>query len=161
MELYIVRHAEAEPAAPGAADSGRRLTRHGVGQARAVANGLRALGVTLDRLWTSPLRRAMETATVLSSGLGGPAPEPCDVLDGRAPAEAILDELAVVEDGERVAVVGHMPGLGELVVLAVAPAGPGVALATASVARVDFTGAPRTGAGRLVWIRTVETFHAG
>jgi phosphohistidine phosphatase len=158
MELYIVRHAEAEPAAPGAADAGRRLTRHGVGQAREVARGLRALGVTLDRLWTSPLRRAMETAALLASGLAAPAPEPCDVLDGRAPAEAILSALEALGGGGRVAVVGHMPGLGELVVLAVAPPGTGVALATASVARVDFAGAPRPGAGRLVWIRTADSF---
>jgi phosphohistidine phosphatase len=159
MQVYIVRHAEAEPAGPGG-DAVRRLTSAGVVQAGHTARGLLVQGLEVDRLWTSPLRRAVETAALLTAVLGGPGLEEREVLDGRAPARAILDELAMLDGAERVVLVGHMPGLGELVALAVAAGGAGVGLATASVARVDFEGRPQPGSGRLVWIRTAEQLRA-
>lgn len=145
-----MRHGEAEPAGADG-DVGRRLTARGQLQARTAAAGLRALDVQLDRLLTSPLRRAAETAALLAGELGGPEPEPWPVLDGRAPANAILEELAALASLARVAVVGHMPVLAELVALATA--GPASGLGTASVALVEFAADPGRGAGRLCWLR--------
>jgi phosphohistidine phosphatase len=153
VQVYIVRHAEAEPAGAGG-DAGRRLTRRGQVQARAAAAGLRALDVRLDVLLTSPLQRALETAALLAGELEAPDPEPSAVLDGRAPADAILDEVAALASLARVALVGHMPVLAELVALATAGAAPG--LGTANVALVEFAGRPVAGAGRLCWVRGPE-----
>jgi phosphohistidine phosphatase len=156
VQVYIVRHAEAEPGGPEG-DAGRRLTPRGQLQARAAAAGLRALEVRVDRLLTSPLRRAFETAALLAEGLAAPAPETREVLDGRAPAEAILAELADLAEWAEVgcvALVGHMPVVAELVALSTESGGLG--LATASVARVDFAGPPAPGAGRLRWLRSPE-----
>lgn len=153
MFLYIVRHAEAE-AAGSTGDAGRRLTPRGQLQVRSAAAGLRALEVRLDRLLTSPLQRAVETATLLSEELDGPEPDPRAVLDGRAPAGAILDEVAALAAFARVALVGHMPVLAELVALATAGATP--ALSTASVALVQFAEPARRGSGRLLWVRSPE-----
>jgi phosphohistidine phosphatase len=157
MQVYVVRHAEAEAAGAAGGDAERALSARGQAQAAAAAAGLRGLGVAIDRLLASPLRRAQETAALLAPALGRPALETLATLDGSAPAEAILGELRAVAGGERVAVVGHMPVLGELVALAVAGVGAsGVALATASVACLDFEGRPRAGAGRLRWLLTAE-----
>jgi phosphohistidine phosphatase SixA len=121
------------------------------------AGGLRTLGVGLDRLLASPLRRALETARILARELEGPEPDTAAVLDGSAPADAILNELAACGPADRVGLVGHMPGLGELVTLATTGvASGGAALGTASVARVDFEGRPRPGGGRLRWLLTAE-----
>lgn len=49
-------------------EEGDRLTERGREQARAAAAGLAEYGVT--RLWTSPMRRATETAELLGSALG-------------------------------------------------------------------------------------------
>lgn len=152
-----MRHAEAEAAGAGGRDEARALSARGQAQAAAAAAGLRSLGVALDRVLASPLRRAQETAALLAPGLGRPVVETLATLDGSAPAQAILAELLAVDDDERVAVVGHMPVLGELVMLAVAGSvANGVALATAAVARIDFEGRPRAGAGRLCWLLGAE-----
>lgn len=148
-----MRHAEAEPAGAGG-DAGRRLTERGRRQARATAAGLRALDVRLDLLLTSPLQRALETAALLAAELDGPAPERSPVLDGRAPADAILDEVAGLASLASVALVGHLPVLAELVALATAGAAPG--LGTASVALVEFAARAGRGAGRLLWVRSPE-----
>jgi phosphohistidine phosphatase len=150
VQVYIVRHGEAEPiGAEG--DAVRRLTARGTLQARSAAAGLRALDVRLDHLLTSPLQRALETAALLAGELDAPAPESRAVLDGRASADEILDEVADLAAEARVALVGHMPVLAELVALATAGAAPG--LGTANVALVEFAERPAPGAGRLSWVR--------
>lgn len=121
--------------------------------------GLRALGVALDRILASPLRRAQDTADLLAREFAADAPirETLAELDGSAPPAAILAALDRVAREEAVAVVGHMPGLGELVTSATTGVGAsGIPLATASVARIDFEGRPRPGGGRLRWLMNAE-----
>jgi phosphohistidine phosphatase len=161
MDLYVVRHGEAARYAPGG-DAERPLTAQGARQVEAVARGLRGLGVELDALLASPLRRAQETALLLAKGLGGkPAPEAEAVLDGTANAAAILQHLAhAVRSRARIAIVGHQPVLGELVGLASAGSNGGaVALAPACVARLAFPGAARVGGAQLVWLLPPEVLE--
>lgn len=68
MELVLIRHARPQriERAGGPADPG--LDEVGRGQAAAVARWLRHDGI--DAVVTSPLRRALETATPLAAGLG-------------------------------------------------------------------------------------------
>ncbi len=161
MDLYVVRHGEAARYAPGG-DADRPLTDQGARQVEAVARGLRGLGVELDALLASPLRRAQETAQLLAKGLGGKlAPETETVLDGTANAAAILQHLAhAVRSRARVAIVGHQPVLGELVGLASAGSNGGsVALAPACVARLAFPGGARVGGAQLVWLLPPEVLE--
>ena len=161
MDLYVVRHGEAVRYAPGG-DAERPLTNEGARQVEAVARGLRGLGVELDALLASPLRRAQQTARLLADGLGGKlALETEPVLDGTANAAAILHHLAhAVRSRARVVIVGHQPVLGELVGLASAGAGGGaVALAPACVARLAFPGAARVGGAQLVWLLPPEVLE--
>ena len=149
MQVYVIRHAEAEPAGAGG-DAARRLTARGQQEARAVAAALRARGVQWDALLTSPLARARETAVLLAADLAADPPEPSPVLDGRAPADAILDELSIHPADQRIALVGHMPVVAELVALATGGEPP--RFPTAAVARIDFPQRPAPGRGRLAWL---------
>jgi phosphohistidine phosphatase SixA len=153
MQLYVVRHGSADRHAPGG-DAARALTEVGVREVEGTGRGLAALGVALDALFASPLRRAQETARLLAAQLGGPEAETQELLDGGAPAAVLLRELAHWSRGRaRIAIVGHQPVLGELVALASAGLGHGgAALAPATVARIDFPGPPRIGSGQLVWL---------
>lgn len=75
MNLYLVRHAETAHNRNGVG-LGRRdepLTDLGLAQAAAVAD--RFGHVKLDRVFSSPLSRASETARAISKGGGGPAVE--------------------------------------------------------------------------------------
>ncbi len=159
MEIYLIRHGEAAASGQAGADGARALTDRGRREVAGVGAGLRALGVALDRILTSPLRRAQETADLLAREFAADAPirETLAELDGSAPPAAILAALGGVASEETVAVIGHMPGLGELVTLAITGVGAsGIPLATASVARIDFEGRPRPGSGRLGWLMNAE-----
>ena len=110
MDLYLVRHAPAEPRAAGngASDAGRALTREGRRKFRGVRAGLERLGVRFDRVLHSPLLRAVETAELLMPLVDGPSSSEPSLAT--APSEALLARLA----GDRLAVVGHQPWLGDL-----------------------------------------------
>ena len=64
MEIYILRHGEAEMRETGQADSDRKLTVYGKRDLKAVLKVARKLGVAPQVILSSPLRRAQETAKI-------------------------------------------------------------------------------------------------
>lgn len=154
MELLIVRHAIAHQRDPTrwADDRARPLTSPGIKRARRAAAGLRELIAPPERVLTSPLIRAAQTAELLREVAGWPPPRECPLLaPGGSPA-ALLALLA----GERIAraaIVGHQPDLGQLLALCLpGPAEAAFALRKMGVALVSFTSAPRAGRGTLEWL---------
>lgn len=106
MRILIVRHAEA---APGEPDALRPLTVEGQEHARALGERLRADGFAPEAILTSPLLRAVQTATAL--GLGAP-----EVDDRLAPGASPADVREVATGrGDPVLVVAHQPDCGRTV----------------------------------------------
>ena len=110
MQLYVIRHAVAEDPTPGAIDTERALTGDGKKRMKRGIRGMRALGWRFDRILASPWRRAADTAKLLHG-----------LCDGDPITTALLTQtprselLAMLADGDQVAMVGHEPWLGELV----------------------------------------------
>lgn len=113
MELWILRHGIAEELDEEKADEARALTRKGRARVERMVDGLARLGARFDRLYHSPLLRAVQTAELLLPLVDGESVV-TDLLS-QVPGEPLLELVA----GERVAVVGHQPWLGELVCLLV------------------------------------------
>jgi phosphohistidine phosphatase len=113
MKLFLIRHAEAVPRTKGRLDAARPLTKRGKRRFRRAVRGLEALGWSFDRVLHSPWRRAVETA----AALGHLASEETVVAPelAQTPTRAFIEAL----EGERVALVGHQPWLGELLGLLV------------------------------------------
>ncbi|HJK91154.1 MAG TPA: histidine phosphatase family protein [Polyangiaceae bacterium LLY-WYZ-15_(1-7)] len=109
MELYIVRHAIAEPRGAGWPDAERPLTLKGIERLERVVSGLKALDVELDAVFHSPWRRAIETAERLTPLMGRPRRVELEAL-AAPPGKELLRGLR----GERIAAVGHEPWMGEL-----------------------------------------------
>ena len=109
MELFVIRHAIAAPGSILLADAERPLTPQGRARFAQAVLGLQRLKLRFDRLYHSPWRRAAETAELLAPVLAGKA------IDSPALARAPSQELLETLVGERVALVGHEPWMGELV----------------------------------------------
>jgi phosphohistidine phosphatase len=109
MELFVIRHAIAVPGSMLLADADRPLSPKGRARFAQAVMGLQRLKIRFDRLYHSPWLRAMETAELLAPVLEGKAV--CSPALARAPSQVLLDVLV----GERVALVGHEPWMGELV----------------------------------------------
>ena len=113
MELYVIRHAIAEDPTPGAPDTDRELTSDGAKRMKRAAKGMRALDWKFDRILTSPWKRAIESAELLAA-LCDRDPVVTELLT-QSPGAELLALISESTGGERIAVVGHEPWLGELV----------------------------------------------
>src|SRR5690348_14359678 len=148
MNLLIVRHAVAfeRDAQRWPDDRERPLTPEGTARARKSAKGLKRVVERPQRLLTSPLTRATQTADILTRFAGWPTALECPALSPEEPPEATLEALRG-EPQKLIAVVGHQPALGRLIAACV----PGAVQPQAfelrkfGVALLSFDGAPRPG----------------
>ena len=107
MELILWRHADAEP---GVDDLERKLTVKGRKQAARVAGWLNARLPSRFTLYSSPAKRAQQTAKALDA--------PIETSELLAPDRSTADILRAVDWPNRdqlVIVVGHQPTLGRVV----------------------------------------------
>ena len=130
-ELILLRHGHAVPTAIDGQDAERPLSDSGAHQARQTAQRLRADELLPELILTSPARRAADTARLLQLGLALPAPavqtEPLLYLAETAVLRSVIGRCPA--DVRRLLVVGHNPGLSELL-MELMPRGPALNLAT-------------------------------
>ena len=158
MDLYLLRHADAIPAGERGVteDSERPLSDVGEKQATALGKGLRAHGLTFDKVVTSPYPRARQTMEMLLKAWQTPPEQhTCDALipDGKPKkAAAFLQQLG----GASVAIVGHMPQLGQFTAWLIGSKKAQVDFAKAGVAHVVCGDGIDKGAGTLIWLVTPD-----
>ena len=113
--LYLLRHGDAEPKAPGGADHDRPLVPEGCRASERVGAHVAGLAAPPTLLLSSSARRAVETLEALLPNLPGVV----EVLRERelylAGSDRILGRICEVDDRHpAVLVVGHNPGVGRL-----------------------------------------------
>jgi phosphohistidine phosphatase len=162
MELYVIRHAEALPVGHDgiATDEQRPLSDEGKAQCRALAEALGRHRVRLDKLVTSPLVRARQTAEVLLSHWPPPAPELvfCDELAPGGRRRKLARFLRSLEV-DSVGIVGHNPELSAYAGWLIGGKKVQLDLAKAGVARIDFEGRFGKREGTLTWMVTADWYE--
>ncbi|HZP35700.1 MAG TPA: methyltransferase [Methylomirabilota bacterium] len=152
MRLVVMRHADAGDPDPARwpDDRERPLTEQGRREHAQVAAALRRAGLGVDRILTSALARARETAAITARAYGGaPALEESELLGDRAEPARIVAALARVEKGSLLC-VGHEPTLSRLVAVLISRDGSArVEMRKSGVAVIDFAGPVEAGRGVL------------
>jgi phosphohistidine phosphatase len=115
--LLLMRHAKAVQAADPLTDIARPLTERGERDARRIGERLRPHYGTPEKIVASPAARALKTAQLVATALGYP---PAGITLERqlylAEPSTLLEVIAGQSAGfETLLVVGHNPGLTELV----------------------------------------------
>ena len=109
VDLLLLRHGIAEERLGGLDHPERALTARGRRRTRAVIDALVCRGVGVERLITSPYRRALETAQIAcEAGLSGQLEQQPRLQPGGDAA------LLVKDLSGRVGLVGHEPDLSDL-----------------------------------------------
>ncbi len=161
MEVLVVRHAIAmdrdKAKTRGLADGDRPLTDKGRSRMKQAARGLCERAPELSELFTSPLRRAVETAEILSKVYEEGYAELERVQTAALLPDADPTELTALlarrDAGSTVAVVGHEPQLGCLLAFwLTGVARSFVELQKGGVALLHFDRVPGPSAGRLIWL---------
>jgi phosphohistidine phosphatase len=161
LHVIVVRHAIAEDrdARLWPDDAQRPLSRRGVRRFRRALPGITCLAKLPAEVWTSPLRRARQTARLAEKRVDWPAGKLIEALKpGRSPADLgrALEAFRVARRAApRVAVVGHEPGLSRFLAWGLGNVSPrGLGLRKGGAALVVFESAVRSGGGRLEWLVT-------
>lgn len=118
-ELILLRHAEAVPIETGGDDMQRSLSPRGEQEAQAAGLWLATHGLKPERVLSSPSRRTDETTRLALAAIdAAPVPQTADEIYNASPGEllALLDQHG---DAGTVMLVGHNPGIEQLVALLV------------------------------------------
>ncbi len=154
-ELYVVRHGVAEERSDAWPDDAKRpLTEEGMTRFRKASRSLARLGVEIDVVLTSPLVRTRQTAEILA-GAWSPHP-PVVNVDALAPdgtAAAVIAELEKHAKRQRIALVGHEPGIGDLAAR-LAGMRHAMEFKKGAVCRIDVDALPPKAPGTLRWFLT-------
>jgi phosphohistidine phosphatase len=157
VELLIIRHAIAyeRDRHRWHDDGARPLSPLGMRRSRRAAAGLKLITRAPDRLLTSPLVRARQTAKILTEAAGWPPAEESPELLPGAAVQAVFRLLAK-DRSKRVALVGHQPDLGALLATCLLGNHSGIRIdwKKNAVACVSFEGRARAGRAALKWLAT-------
>jgi phosphohistidine phosphatase len=154
MILYFLRHASAgESVKDAKKDKKRPLDEDGIKQSHGMGRALAALEVQPEVVISSPLTRAMQTASLVANELGFENKIQVETaLTPEASYSDFVDMLRRYASAESVVVVGHNPNLSDFLGKTIGgrsnPAD--IDLTKGSVARVEM----RRSGGRLTWYLT-------
>jgi len=134
--LLLLRHSKAENAAPGSSDIDRALNERGRNEAQAMGTFIRKQNLTFELVLCSPALRARETAELVLAAAEITANVRYDQRIYEASPRQLLEVISEVEeDKSAVLLVGHNPGMEELLR---ALTGNGEPMATGTLAKIDF-----------------------
>lgn len=156
--VLLVRHGEAEEPREDEVDDKRELTKEGAKKLEKAFKGLGRLGVTVDRVLTSPTKRTQETADLLSKELGdGSYRVEQGLHHADFDPESVCRAIDAAPKGSTLAIVGHHEWLGPFTdflvhgtkVKTVPANSHGIKYGFGSAGRVEFEGQRMPGKGNL------------
>jgi phosphohistidine phosphatase len=143
--LTLLRHAKSGWDDRIPRDFDRPLNAKGRRAAQAMGRHLKAEGLTFDRVVASPAMRVVETLAEVGTGYGAAIEPAWDKRVYLASVTTLLDVVhETAADAERLLIVGHNPGLEDLVMLLVADGAADLRAAmeqkypTATIAELNF-----------------------
>ena len=147
MQQFFLRHGLAmDPTDPDCpADPLRPLTDEGKKRTRRVAKGMVHLKLRVDRIWSSPYLRALQTAEIAAKELGFPA-DRIELTEELEPdADPFQLALRLRDVQEQILCVGHAPILDGVVAVLVGSGRPVTALKKAGLAVLEAASATEPG----------------
>lgn len=161
MDLYLIRHAEAVPVGEDGVteDEQRPLTSQGEKQAKHLGRALKNRAIKFDLVLTSPLVRALRTAELLlkASDQDKVRIETTSALTPNARPKKLSREMLKV-GGESVALVGHMPHLGDLAAWIIGSKKAQIEFPKCGIAQITCGDSPIKGNGMLQWLVPPDWF---
>ena len=161
MNLYLMRHGIAADRADSGAGSGDRerpLTPKGIKRMHKAAKGLVALSLSFDRILTSPLERARQTAKIVAQTLQ--LENQLAEIDQLCPYQSVKDlisGLVAYSGAKKILLVGHEPLLSSTVsYLLSGKAGAAIQFKKGGLCCLEVDGMPPQKSAVLHWALTAK-----
>jgi len=155
IDLFILRHGEAgNRMAVVEEDSERPLTPEGRADMQKIAKSLKAIGLQTNKIYTSPVKRARETAEIAAKILNISTLEEWNELKPEGSKAALYRKLERLERNSRLILVGHEPYLTSMMGEIIGTTSPKIVLKKGGVAKVRITSFTPRISGELRWLLT-------
>jgi phosphohistidine phosphatase len=155
MEIYLLRHGIAEDGHPGQTDAERELTGEGKEKLRRVLKRARSADAAPGVIFSSPYRRATETASIAAEVLDykGKVVETRALVPEAAPQE-MWEEIRSRGSESAVLLASHEPLMSTLAAFLLGCPGLQVDMKKAALVRIDCDRLGREPRGVLKWMLT-------
>lgn len=152
MNIYLIRHGEAEPPLGTKAHELRELTKEGIEAVKASAEFWKKFNLSFDIILTSPLKRAAQTAKVIHDVLEveQEVVEAISLLNG-----GLTEELLSIAEAfgmNEIAMVGHQPDIGIHIASMTGSSNTNFKIPPAAIVKIHFKDKPRIGQGVLEFL---------
>ena len=160
MFLYFLRHASAgQPFSSAKKDEKRGLDQDGIEQCGYIGRALAALGVQVDVILSSPLKRSTQTAALVGNEMGHEGKLALE--NALRPEASFLDFQKMLQKyarQESILLVGHNPNLSQFLGTIISDSGceASIELKKGAVAKVE----TRRSSGTLHWCLTPKLVRA-
>jgi phosphohistidine phosphatase len=163
MEIYILRHGDAEPRSAEGEDSERCLTPKGRRDVERVMRAAYAAKARPALVLTSPYRRALETAQIAVGELNDSPPRlvQTDALVPEGRLESVWKELRSQSGANEILLVGHEPQLSQLVGYLLAVRELRFDMKKGALVRISMDRFGAQPSGELKWVLTPALVRAG
>jgi phosphohistidine phosphatase len=158
VNVFILRHGEAGTTMTmPSKDFERPLTEAGREEIESIASSIRKLNVEFDRVATSPLTRAKETAEIVVGEYKDRAPkmEIWEELRPEGNRQDVIQRLSKLRQDSDVLLVGHEPYLSTLIGEIITAGSPArISLKKGGLAKIQIHSFAPKAAGELRWLLT-------
>ena len=149
MNIYLIRHGDAEGISKGLKDSERKLTTEGEMKIRNAALYWRNIIPEFDYIISSPYLRSLQTAKIIADIYNHKKEIIVDKRLGcGSETESIIEMLSSYQTGE-IAIVGHQPDLSNHLSRFISGSGASAEFKKGAIAKISFNNKIREGKGVL------------
>jgi phosphohistidine phosphatase len=158
MNIYLIRHGDAEKASAQKKDFDRKLTPDGEQKIKTAAEGWKLLIPNLSHIISSPLIRAVQTAEVIAKvfEFKGKIFTDKRLISG-SKTEALID-LALEIMGQDMALVGHEPDFSEHVSRLISSSDVKIDFKKGMIAKISFDGKVKMSRGLLEFLIPAKAY---
>jgi len=152
MNIYLIRHAEAEQTSDLKPHEERELTPRGIAILKASADIWKNYITNIDIILSSPLNRAMQTAEIVKKSfeVKNDVVEEISLLNGGKTEDLLnlADSLGLNE----LAMIGHQPDIGIHIAILIGANELNCWIPPSTIAKISFDGNLKIGKGKLEFL---------
>lgn len=158
MNLYLIRHGDAENNSETGRDFDRKLTRTGIGQMKLAAEGWQNLIDQFDIIVSSPAIRAVETSRIIADVFNYKKEILLDnnLMSGGSTSGIV--ELVNSFNEVNIGIVGHQPDLSNHTTRLISAANVSIAFEKGTIAKISFSNSVVVHKGLLRFLIPAECF---
>ena len=152
MNIYLIRHGDAEKSSVSKKDFDRELTASGIAKIKTAALNWKVLINSFDYIVSSPLIRAEQTASAIAEVYGFNKEIISDKKLSPGSKTESLIEIANSLSGEDIAFVGHQPDFSEHLSNMISSKGAYLEFKKGAIAKISFYNKAHLGKGILEFL---------